>query len=254
MSRELLAHPDWHTRDVSSLGSMGGGGAPLQPDLVGKIDRSLRGGAPSTGYGLTETCGIVTASSGLTYVAKPDAAGPVVPTLDARIVDDDDHVLPTGEPGRLEVRGPTIIKGYLNKPEATAEAIRDGWFDTGDIALLDEDGFVHIVDRAKDMVLRGGENVYCSEVESAIYEVPGVAEVAVFAVPDERLGEAVGAAIVLAPGASLDADGIRDGLSDHLAAHKLPSHVWFLDEPIPRNANGKFLKRELRERLVGGTA
>jgi acyl-CoA synthetase (AMP-forming)/AMP-acid ligase II len=254
MSRELLAHPDWGVRDVSSLAAMGGGGAPLQPDLVGKIDRSLRGGAPSTGYGLTETCGIVTASSGMTYIAKPDAAGPIVPTLDGRIVDDDDRVLPPGSPGRLEVRGPTIIKGYLNKPEATAEAIRDGWFDTGDIALIDDDGFVHIVDRAKDMVLRGGENVYCSEVESAVYELPGVTEVAVFAVPDERLGEAVAAAVVLAPGTTLSAEGIREGLADRLAAHKLPSQVWFLDEPIPRNANGKFLKRELRERLLGGEA
>ncbi|MCU1374128.1 MAG: putative fatty-acid--CoA ligase, partial [Actinomycetia bacterium] len=201
MSRELLSHPDWHTRDVSSLGVMGGGGAPLQPDLVGKIDRSLAGGGPSTGYGLTETCGIVTSSGGLTYLSKPESVGPVVPTLDAKVVDDDDRQVSPGAPGRLLVKGPIVIKGYLNKPDATAEAIRAGWFDTGDIARIDEDGFVYIVDRAKDMVLRGGENVYCSEVEAAIYELAGVAEVAVFGVPDERLGEAVAAAIVLAPGA-----------------------------------------------------
>lgn len=250
MSRELLAHPDWATRDVSSLSAMGGGGAPLQPDLVGKIDRSLARGAPSTGYGLTETCGIVTANAGMTYVSKPDSAGPVVPTLDAKIVDDDDRELPVGDAGRLLVKGPIVIKGYLHKPEATAEAIRDGWFDTGDIARLDDDGFVYIVDRAKDMVLRGGENVYCSEVEAAIYELDGVAEAAVFGIPDERLGEAVAAAVVLAPGASLTADDLRAALAGRLAAHKLPSRVWFLDEPLPRNANGKFVKRQLRDRLV----
>jgi long-chain acyl-CoA synthetase len=250
MSRELLSHPDWHTRDVSSLSVMGGGGAPLQPDLVGKIDRSLATGAPSTGYGLTETCGIVTSSGGLTYLSKPESVGLVVPTLDAKVVDDDDCEVPPGAPGRLLVKGPIVIKGYLNKPEATAEAIRDGWFDTGDIARIDEHGFVYIVDRAKDMVLRGGENVYCSEVEAAIYELAGVAEVAVFGIPDERLGEAVAAAIVLAPGASMTIDDVRRALTDRLAAHKHPARIWFLDEPLPRNANGKFVKRQLRDRLV----
>lgn len=250
MSRELLTHPDWATRDTSSMAAMGGGGAPMPPDLVGKIDSSLKSGAPSTGYGLTETCGIVTGNSGATYLAKPESAGPIVPTLDAKVVDDEDRELPDGEAGRLLVRGPIVIKGYLNKPEATAEAIRDGWFDTGDIARLDEDGFVYIVDRAKDMVLRGGENVYCSEVEAAIYQLDEVAEVAVFGVPDERLGEAVAAAVVLAPSASMTADELRAAITDRLATHKHPAHVWFLDEQLPRNANGKFLKRELRDRLA----
>jgi long-chain acyl-CoA synthetase len=252
MSRELLGHPDWHTRDVSSLGVMGGGGAPLQPDLVGKIDRSLTRGGPSTGYGLTETSGIATASGGVTYLSKPESVGPVVPTVDAKVVDDEGREVPPGEPGELLLKGPIVIKGYLNQPEATAEAIRDGWFHTGDIARIDEDGFVSIVDRAKDMVLRGGENVYCSEVETAIYELPGVAEAAVFGIPDERLGEAVAAAIVLAPGTSMTIDEVHRALADRLATHKHPSRIWFLDEPLPRNANGKFLKRELRDRLVAG--
>jgi long-chain acyl-CoA synthetase len=250
MSRELLTHPDWATRDTSSMAAMGGGGAPVPPDLVGKIDTALKSGAPSTGYGLTETCGILTGNAGTTYLAKPASAGPIVPTVEARVVDEDGAELPAGEPGRLLVRGPIIIKGYLNKPEATAEAIQDGWFDTGDIARLDEDGFVYIVDRAKDMVLRGGENVYCSEVEAAIYQLDEVAEVAVFGVPDERLGEDVAAAIVLAPGATLTADDLRAALTDRIAKHKHPAHVWFLDEQLPRNANGKFVKRELRDRLV----
>jgi long-chain acyl-CoA synthetase len=253
MSRELLAHPDWDKRDTSSVQGMGGGGAALQPDLVDKIDKSLKGGAPSTGYGLTETHGIVTANSAGNYVAKPASCGPVVPTLEAKLVDEAGNTLPAGPDtvGQMCVRGSVVIKGYLNRPEATAEAIQDGWFNTGDIARIDEDGFVFIVDRAKDMVIRGGENIYCSEVESAIYEHDDVAEVAVFGVPDERLGEEVGAAIVLRQGASLDEEGLRSFLGERIAKFKVPCHVWFRTEPLPRNANGKFVKRDLRDEYVG---
>jgi long-chain acyl-CoA synthetase len=252
MSRELLMHPDWEKRDTSTLAGMGGGGAPLQPDLVDKIDKSLAGGAPSTGYGLTETHGIVTANSGSLYVAKPSSCGRVVPTLEAKLVDENDNEVPPGQPGELCVRGAIVIKGYLNRPEATADSIRDGWFHTGDVATIDEDGFVFIVDRIKDMVLRGGENVYCSEVEAAIYELDGVAEAAVFGVPDDRLGEIVGAAIVLSPGATMTEEELLSRLGQHLAKFKIPERVWFLNESLPRNANGKFVKRELKESLLGG--
>ncbi len=251
MSRELLMHPDWATRDTSTLLGMGGGGAPLQPDLVDKIDKSLSGGAPSTGYGLTETHGIVTANSGALYVAKPSSCGRVVPTLDAKLIDEAGNEVEPGGVGELCVRGSVVIKGYLNRPDATAEGIQDGWFRTGDIARIDDDGFVFIVDRAKDMVLRGGENVYCSEVEAVIYEHPGVAEVAVFGVPDDRLGELVGAAIVLAPGATFTEDELRAELAGRLAKFKIPERIWFLDDALPRNANGKFVKRELRASLLG---
>ncbi|MEN9505183.1 MAG: hypothetical protein RI958_1109 [Actinomycetota bacterium] len=253
MSRELLAHPDWETRDTSSLLGMGGGGAALQPDLVNKIAGALKSGQPSTGYGLTETHGIVTANSSRFYVAKPSSCGPVVPTLDAKLVDDEGNDLAPGPDtvGQLCVRGAIVIKGYLNRPEATADAIQEGWFNTGDIARIDEDGFVYIVDRAKDMVLRGGENVYCSEVETAIYHHEAIAEAAVFGVPDERLGEEVGVAIVLRPGSSMSADELRSFLAQSIAKHKIPAYIWFLDEQLPRNANGKFLKRELRKQLVG---
>ncbi|MEO1061077.1 MAG: class I adenylate-forming enzyme family protein [Actinomycetota bacterium] len=251
MSRELLQHPDWERRDTSSLQGMGGGGAPLQPDLVGKIDEALPQGAPSTGYGLTETHGIATANASIFFTAKPESAGPLVPTLDAKLVDESGEELPPGSTGELCVRGPVVIKGYLNRPEATAEAIRDGWFNTGDIARIDEDGFVYIVDRAKDMVLRGGENVYCAEVESAIYTHDAVAEAAVFGVPDERLGEDVAVAIVLRPGTSLDEAALHAHLEPQIAKHKIPGRVWFLDQNLPRNANGKFLKRELRDVLIG---
>jgi acyl-CoA synthetase (AMP-forming)/AMP-acid ligase II len=152
--------------------------------------------------------------------------------------------------GELCVRGPIVVKGYLNRPEASAEAIVDGWFRTGDIAVIDEDGFVHLVDRAKDMVLRGGETVYSAEVEAAIYHHPAVAEAAVFGVPDERLGEEVAVALHLRPGAALSAEELQGFLAEHIAKHKIPQYVFVLDEQLPRNANGKFLKRELKERLA----
>ncbi len=250
MSRELLRHPDWHRTDTSSLRAMGGGGAALQPDLVARIDTSLERGRPNTGYGLTETTGIATAISNEYYVAKPASVGPVVPCMEARVVDGDGNELPTGQRGELLLRGPNVIKGYLNNPEATAGAIVDGWFRTGDIAEIDGDGWIHIKDRAKDVVIRGGENVHCAEVEAALHELDEIAEVAVFGVPDDRLGEEVAAAVVPGPGTSLSEADLTAHLTDRLARFKHPSRIWFLDEPLPRNANGKFLKRELRERLA----
>ncbi|MEO6122713.1 MAG: class I adenylate-forming enzyme family protein [Ilumatobacteraceae bacterium] len=248
MSRELLMHPDWATRDTSSLQGLGGGGAALQPDLVAKIAGAVSSSAPSTGYGMTETHGIITANSGRWFVSKPASCGPLVPILEGKLVDEDGNDLPAGPDsvGVLCVRGAVVIKGYLNRPEATAESIQDGWLNTGDIARIDEDGFVFLVDRAKDMVIRGGENVYCSEVETAIYHHDAIAEAAVFGIPDERLGEEVAAVIVLRPGAELTADGLRDFLSTSLAKHKIPAQIWFREEPLPRNANGKFLKKDLR--------
>jgi long-chain acyl-CoA synthetase len=253
MSRELLMHPDWAKRDTSTLSGMGGGGAALQPDLVGKIAGALKHGQPSTGYGMTETCGIITANSSRWFVAKPASCGPLVPTLEGKLVDEDGNDLAAGPDvrGVLCVRGAIVIKGYLNRPEATHDSIQDGWLNTGDIAMIDDDGFIFIVDRAKDMVLRGGENVYCSEVETAIYHHDAIAEACVFGVPDERLGEDVAAVIVLRDGHSLTQPELAEFLSASLAKHKIPAKVWFRTEPIPRNANGKFLKRELRKELVG---
>ncbi len=250
MAREMLAHPDWHTRDTSSLASLGGGGAAIQPDLVEKIDKADGNVRPATGYGLTETSGVITAVSNDFFSSRPTSAGLVMPTFEYKVVDADDNEVPTGDRGELCVRGPAVVKGYINRPEATAEAIVDGWFRTGDIVHVDSDEFIHIVDRAKDMVLRGGENVYCAEVEAAIYEHPDVAEAAVFGVPDDRLGETVGAAIYLAEGAGLDESGLAAHLAPLIAKFKQPEHVWFVDEPIPQNANGKFVKRQLREQLL----
>jgi len=254
MSRELITHPDFSKYDLSSLLSLGGGGAQLQPDLVAKIDSSVATARPNTGYGMTETSGIITSISGDFFIDRPDSAGPPVATLIVKVVDDAGNTLPVGAVGELWVKGSPVIKGYINRPDATASTIVDGWLQTGDVARLDEDGFIYIVDRKKDMVLRGGENVYCAEVESCIFRHDAVAECCVFGVPDDRLGEEVAVAVVLHPGASLTADGLREHCAGLIAKHKAPRYVWFMDEALPRNASGKFLKRELRETLSTQTA
>jgi len=249
MSRELISHPDYDSYDTSSLLSVGGGGAQLQPDLVGKIDQKVATARPNTGYGMTETCGIITSISADFFVDKPDSCGPAMPNFETRVVDADGNDVPAGGVGELWVRGAPVIRGYLNRPEATAETITEGWLHTGDIARIDEDGFIFIVDRAKDMVIRGGENVYCAEVEAAIYEHPAVAEATVFGVPDDRLGEEVGAAVFCKDGERVDPEALRAHCRDLIAGFKVPRYIWLLNEPLPRNANGKFLKRELRDRL-----
>ena len=152
--------------------------------------------------------------------------------------------------GEVCVRSNVVFEGYWKQPDETRAAIVDGWFHTGDIVHVDEDGFVHIVDRAKDMVLRGGENVYCAEVEAAVYEHPDVAEAAVFGVPDERLGEAVGVAVFPAAGSTLTHEQLTEFLAERLAKYKIPEHFWLMDAPLPQNANGKFLKRQLRDSLA----
>ncbi|MBW1886524.1 MAG: long-chain fatty acid--CoA ligase, partial [Deltaproteobacteria bacterium] len=211
---------------------------------------SVETARPNTGYGLTETCGIITSISADFFVDRPESCGRAMPCYETKVIDADGETLEAGEIGELCVRGAQIIKGYLNRPEATAEAIEDGWLRTGDIARLDEDEFIYIVDRAKDMVLRGGENIYCAEVEAAIFAHDAVAECSVFGVPDDRLGEEVGAAIVLSatPG-QLSAEELRSFLAERVAKFKIPRYLWFLDDALPRNASGKFLKRELRGRL-----
>jgi long-chain acyl-CoA synthetase len=250
MSRELISHPDFTKTDTASLKALGGGGAQIQPDLVEKIDKSVATARPNTGYGMTETCGIITAVSADFFIDKPASAGPAMPVFDTKCIDENGKDLPQGEVGELCVRGGQLIRGYLNRPEATAEAIQDGWLRTGDIARIDEDGFIFIVDRAKDMVLRGGENVYCAEVEAAIFEHDAVMECAAFGVEDERLGEEVAAAVVLNEGSSLDAEGLRAHCAERLAKYKIPRYLWFLDESLPRNASGKFLKQQLRDDLA----
>ncbi|MBT4492074.1 MAG: acyl--CoA ligase [Gammaproteobacteria bacterium] len=249
MSRELISHPDFDKYDTSSLIQVGGGGAQLQPDLVGKIDETISTARPATGYGMTETSGIITSINGKFFVDKPASAGPAMPTFEAKVVDANGDALPQGQAGELWVRGAPVIKGYINREEATAETITNGWLHTGDVATLDEDGFIFIVDRIKDMVIRGGENIYCSEVESCLHRIDDIQQCSVFGVPDDRLGEEVGVSIYMNEGSHISADEIRSFCLDHMAKHKIPKYIWFSSEPLPRNANGKFLKRELREVL-----
>jgi len=245
MSREMLLHPDFATRDTTSLQSIGGGGAALQPDLVQKLEEGTANARAGTGYGMTETCGIIAAVSADFFVDRPASVGRAMPTFEVKCVDSDGNTLPVGERGELWVRGAPVIKGYLNRPDA----IVDGWLETGDIAYIDEDGFIFLVDRLKDMVLRGGENVYCAEVENVIFSHEAVAECVVIAVPDERLGEEVGAAIYLKEGAIVDATALREHCKELLSVYKVPRYIWFVPQPLPRNANGKFVKREVQAAL-----
>jgi steroid-24-oyl-CoA synthetase len=250
MTREMLAHPDFEKRDTSSMTSFTGGGAPVQADLVEKVSEQGGGALPGQGYGLTETCGIAAGSFGVFLQGKPGSVGRVVPIFDVCTIDAEGNQLPLGETGEVCLRSPQIIKGYLNRPEATAETIVDGWLHTGDIGYLDDEHYLYLVDRAKDMVLRGGENVYCSEVEVALYKYPGVQECVVFSVPDERLGEEVGAALVIESDADISAEDIRSFCKDHLSSYKIPRYIWLLDTPLPRNATGKFIKRDLQTSLA----
>ena len=235
-------------RSLPSLYILGAGGAPFGPDLVEKIG-SLKGHAvASAGYGLTEVTGSVCVISREFLRARPTSSGRALPAYEIKLEDPqtDDRGRTVGE---LCIRGGSVIKGYLNQPEATADTIVDGWLRTGDVAHVDEHGFVFIVDRKKDMILRGGENVYCVEVEAAFYRHPDVAEVCVFGIEDERLGEDVAAAVLPKVGVALDVENLRATAVQLLAAYKVPRRIWLLDEPLPRNASGKVLKRELRQRL-----
>ena len=252
-SWDLLECPDFAKRDTSSLASVGGGGAPAPPELVRRVDRSFAAARPGIGYGMTETNAYGPNNSGDDYLQRPTSCGRVVPVVEMRVTDEAGRVLGPDQVGELWFRGPNLIRGYWNKPEATAETIVDGWLRTGDIGRIDADGFVYVQDRAKDMVLRAGENVYCAEVEAALYEHPDVYEAAVFGVPHERLGEEVAAAIVPKPGRRIEPDALRGFLAQHLAPFKIPTRIELKAEALPRNPAGKILKRALRDELAAGS-
>ncbi len=253
-SWDLLECPDFARRDTASLLSVGGGGAPAPPELVRRVDKSFRTARPSIGYGMTETNAYGPGNASDDYVRKPTSCGRVVPAVEMRVTDPEGRVLGPDEVGELWFRGANLIRGYWNKPEATAETIVDGWLRSGDIGRIDAEGFVYVQDRAKDMVLRAGENVYCAEVEAVLYEHPDIYEAAVFGLPHERLGEEVAAAIVPKPGRTIDRETLRAFVAERIAGFKVPTRIELHAEALPRNPAGKILKRSLRDALVAREA
>lgn len=245
MTGDLVARAREDGRDLSSLLMVGGGGAPRAPEQVRGIAATFANAMPNTGWGMTETNAIGTGIGGQDYLDHPDSSGRASAVLDLRVVDEDGHALPAGERGELQVRGTSVIRGYWNRPDADAETFVDGWLRTGDVAVIDSEGYLRIVDRIKDLVIRGGENIGCGSVEAAILEYPGVLEASVYGVPDARLGEEVGASIH-AEG-RVDADDLRRFLASRLARFEIPRYLHFVDEPLPRTASGKILKRTLRD-------
>jgi long-chain acyl-CoA synthetase len=245
---QLIEHPAREKYDLSSLQAVTYGGAPSAPELVRKIAEVFPGSAPGNGWGMTETTATFTSHMGKDYENRPSSAGPAAPVGEMKILSPDGaQELAVGEVGELWVKGPQVVKGYWNKPEATAETFKDGWLRTGDLARLDEEGFLYIVDRAKDMLIRGGENIYCVEVENVLFEHPDVMDAAIVGVPHRTLGEEPAAVVHLKPGGSADEAELRAYVRERLAGFKVPVKVAFWDEPLPRNANGKILKTELKK-------
>jgi long-chain acyl-CoA synthetase len=251
MSWEMVQSPNFSRFDLRSLKSMGGGGAAMAPEHARQIARQLKSGVPGTGYGMTETNGLGTSISGTDLLERPRSCGrPIPPLVTVKVVDDTGNEVPRGQTGEIWINGPMNFRGYWNKPEATRETLRDGWVCSGDIGHMDTEDFVFITDRAKDMVIRGGENIGCQEVEAVIYDHPAVSECAVFGVPDERLGEALAAVVMLKSDSTLQPDEVRAHVAAHLARFKVPEYVWIRTEQLPRIASGKIYKRGLREEAI----
>lgn len=243
---QLLEHPDRAKYDLSSLEAIAYGGAPSAPELVKRIYTEF-GALPGNGWGMTETMATVTSHSSEDYLNRPTSAGPAVPVAELKIMDaEGERELPMGEVGELWAKGPMIVKGYWNKPEDTAACFRDGWVRTGDLAKLDEEGFLYIVDRAKDIIIRGGENIYSSEVEDVLYAHPAVTDAALIGIPHKTLGEEPVAVVHLAPGTHASEAELQAWVRERLAGFKVPVAIRFVKDTLPRNANGKILKKDLK--------
>jgi long-chain acyl-CoA synthetase len=242
--------------DMSSILGIASGGAPVPPDLIRRIGAQFQQrAAPGNGYGLTETTSAVIANGGADYLAQPDSVGRPTPTADVRVVGEDGVDVAQGSIGEIWIRGPNVIPGYWNKPDATEAAFGGGWFRTGDLGYRDEQGLYYVVDRMKDVIIRGGENVYCAEVEAAILEQPGVRDVAVLGLADASYGEEVAAISQLAPDAlergEATTAAILDALGERLARFKIPTAVRLTADDLARTATGKLLKRDLRGQFFG---
>ncbi len=242
-----INQPNFKEIDTSGVERLGYGGAPMPPDLVGQILAAFPNAQVGNGFGLTETSSVATYLPHEYARTRPETVGFAAPVCDLRLFETDKDGV-----GELLIRGANVVPGYWNKPDATALTFVDGWLHTGDLARIDADGFVQIVDRKKDMVNRGGENVYCVEVENALAAHPAIFETAVMGVPDTMMGEKVGAIIVLKPGAAAEASEIREFLRSRLADFKIPQFMMFRNDPLPRNPGGKILKGKLRQEAAWG--
>jgi long-chain acyl-CoA synthetase len=248
---QLIEHPLRKNYDLSSLESVAYGGAPSAPELVRKIKETFPKSQAGNGWGMTETSATATSNGAEDYENRPDSCGPPVPVTDLKIMSvEGDRELAIGEVGELWCKGPQVVRGYWNKPEATAQTFVDGWVKTGDLARLDEEGFCFIIDRAKDMLIRGGENIYCIEVENVLYDHPAVMDAALVGIPHKTLGEEPAAVVTLKPDAEATERELRAFVAERLAAFKVPVKILFLRETLPRNANGKILKNELKAMFV----
>ncbi len=247
MTWEILNHPERHRFDLSTVQSFAAGGAPRPPEHVRRLAEELPA-PPALGYGLTETNGVGCGNFFQNYLDKPNSTGRAsAPLVDLAILDDAGNKVPQGERGEVSIRSVANFSGYWNRPEATAACMMaDGYFRTGDIGLLDEDGYLFIVDRKKDIIIRGGENISCQEVEAGIYQHPAVAEACVFGLPDERLGEIPGAVVHFHPGQGIGDEDLRAFLSQHLAAFKVPARIWYYREPLPKLGTEKIDKVSVR--------
>ncbi|MEY4510323.1 MAG: hypothetical protein RLZZ450_2445 [Pseudomonadota bacterium] len=245
---QLLEHPARREHDLSSLEAVNYGGAPAAPELVRRLKAVFPKAQPANGWGMTEVTSSFASNNAEDYLRRPDSCGLAAPTNDWKIMSPDGtRELPVGDVGELWVKGPQVITGYWNRPEATAETLVDGWLKTGDIARLDEEGFCYLVDRAKDMLIRGGENIYCVEVENALHEHPSVLDAAVVGLSHPTLGEEPAAVVQVKAGHAVTEEALRAFVAARLAAFKVPVRVLFWSDILPRNPAGKILKAELRK-------
>ncbi|MFZ2031708.1 MAG: class I adenylate-forming enzyme family protein [Vitreimonas sp.] len=246
---QVLENPRIGEYDLSSVESVAYGGAPAAPELVKRLKERFPKSTAGQGWGMTETSATAVSNTAEDYERKPASTGVPSATGELKIVGDKGQTLPPGEVGEVWYKGPIVVRGYWNNEQATADTFIDGWIKTGDLAKVDEEGFLYIVDRAKDMLIRGGENIYCVEVENALYDHPAVMDAAVIGRPHKTLGEEPMAVVHLKPGAAATTEDLRHHVAQKLAAFKVPVDVIFWPETLPRNANGKIVKKDLKERL-----
>jgi long-chain acyl-CoA synthetase len=255
MSMEIMNHQDKDKYDLSSLVDVCAGGAARPDEHVRKLYQSFSEAYPSCGYGLTETNALGSVNGSGDYIHKPSSAGlPTPPIVEVEIINANGEKLPIGEQGEIAVKSISNIIEYWKNPEATEDSFINGFFRTGDLGFMDEDGFIYIVDRLKDIIIRGGENISCLEVESAIYKHQNVKEVSVFALPDERLGEVVGALIYADSKTSLTQEKVQSFVAQHLAKFKVPCKMWFVSHSLPRLGSGKIDKRTIKSQYASNTA